>query len=460
MSNIFHEFYDTLVQNEKEMLIKGSGSTAKDKYERIRAGQSYLYKKQGMESEVIEIRFDKKISSSALTSALTLTKKRYPYFKTKLVEKDGDFYIVQNRGSLAARRTKKLSKLGHVSVGNHLIDVTFHGNTIFVSFHHALCDGRGVMPFVETLVYYYCKQQYKTKTVPKGVRLRSDPLLPGETVDPFMQGYDFDESKEFISLSRDAFAIPENAPSEEPTDFRCEIQISRRDFMRVCKENNATPVILVSLLMSKGIAEIYPDFDKPINANIATDMREALDCPNTYKNCVKSMILPYSREFAQKTLKEQATEHREILNAQRDRDYCRKEANAMLGLFNKLDSLHSFEEKQKIMAYFDSFLLNTYVISYLGQFKFGEYAKHVKEMFFYNSGAAGLGINVIACEDCFCICFKQSFSSNRYVRAFCAQLDRLGIGHTAGEMIPFLTPTDSLMKRGKQSKGDVKHECD
>ena len=78
MSNIFHEFYDTLKQSEKDMLIRGSGSTAKDKNERIRSGQSYLYKKQGMESEVIEIRFDKKISSSALTTALTLTKKRYP----------------------------------------------------------------------------------------------------------------------------------------------------------------------------------------------------------------------------------------------------------------------------------------------------------------------------------------------------------------------------------------------
>lgn len=456
MGNIFHEFYDTLQQNEKELLIKSSGSTSKDKYERIRSGQSYLYKEHGMESEVIEIRFDKKVSGSALTQALTLTKKRYPYFRTKLVEKDGDFYIVQNRGALAVRRTKKLAKLGHNRVGKHLIDVTHHGNTICVSFHHALCDGRGVIPFVETLLYYYCKKQYKNKAVPEGVRLRNDPLLPGETVDPFMQAYDFDESKEFISLSRDSFAIPENKPSTDPTDFRCEVKVSNQDFMRVCKENNATPVILISLLMSKAITELYPDYDKPINANIATDMREALDCPNTYKNCVKSMILPYSREFAQKTLKEQATEHREVLAAQRDRDFCRKEAMAMLGMFNKLDSLSSFEEKQKIMSYFDSFLLNTYVISYLGRIRLGENAKHVKEIYLYNSGAAGLGITVVSCEDSFCLNFKQSFASNRYVRAFCAQLDRLGIGHTAGEMIPFLTPTDSLMKRKKVERKEEK----
>lgn len=447
MGNIFHEFYDTLVQNEKDLLIRQSGSTKHDSKERIRSGQSYLYKKQGMESEVIEVRFDKKVSGSALSMAITHTRKRYPYFRTKLVEKNGDFYIVQNRNTLTARKSKKLARLGHMAVGNHLIDVTYSGNSLYISFHHALCDGRGVMPFIETLIYYYCKQKYKTKTLPEGVRTRKDPLLPGETVDPFMQNYPFDETKEFISLSRDAFALPENIPSSVPTDYRYEIKISNSQFIKACKDDNATPVIMVSLLMSKGIAQLYPDYDKPINANIATDMREALDCPNTYKNCVKSMILPYSREFSELSRKEQATQYREILNAQRDRDFCRKEASAMLGLFNKLDSLPSYEEKQKIMAYFEGMLLNTYVISYLGQFKLGENAKYIEEIHLYNSGTIGLGINMISCGEWFVLDFKQNFASDKYVKAFCQQLDQLGIEYTASGAIPFLTPGDSIIKR-------------
>lgn len=452
MGNLLHDLYDFLKQSEKEMQISKSGSTKDSSNERIRSGQSYLYKTYGMESEVIEIRLKKKVSGGMLHQALTNTCKRYPYFNTKLIEKDGDFYIVQNEQAMIPRRTKELARLGSISCGYHLLDVTYYDDTIYVSFHHALCDGRGVMPFIETLIHYYCEQRYKSNTVAEGVRLSDSPLLPGETADPFMQSYDFDENKEFISLSRDAFSIPENKPAETPTDYRCEIKVNAIDFMRMCKESNATPVILTSLLMSRAIAEMYPEYDKPINANIATDMREALDCPNTYKNCVKSMILPYSREFAEKSLKEQATEHREVLKAQRDRDYCRKEANAMLGLFDKLDSLSGFEEKQKIMAYFDSFLLNTYVISYLGQFKLGENAKYIEEMYLYNSGSAGLGITMIACADHFCIGFKQSFASNRYVRAFSAQLDQFGIGHTVSEMIPFLTPTDSLMKRDNRKE--------
>ena len=137
----------------------------------------------------------------------------------------------------------------------------------------------------------------------------------GETIDPFSYKYDYDESKEFITLSRDSFAILENKLSDNTADYRYEIKINANDFMKVCKNNNATPVILASILMSKGIFELYPDLKKTINANIATNIRDALGCPNTYKNCVKSMILPYSKELAKKLLKEQATKFRQILNA-------------------------------------------------------------------------------------------------------------------------------------------------
>ena len=83
------------------------------------------------------------------------------------------------------------------------------------------------------------------------------------------------------------------------------------------------------------------------------------------------MALPYDREFAKKSLSEQAEEYRHILKAQRDCDYCRKQANAMIGLSDRLDSLESYEEKQMIMGFFEGMMLNTYIISYLGKFKLG-----------------------------------------------------------------------------------------
>lgn len=89
-----------------------------------------------MESEVIEVRFKQKVFGSLLNQALLQAIKRYPYFNTRVIEKDGDFYIVQNEQSMVARRTKNLARLGHISCGYHLIDITYYDSSIFVSFHH------------------------------------------------------------------------------------------------------------------------------------------------------------------------------------------------------------------------------------------------------------------------------------------------------------------------------------
>ena len=447
MSNIFVKINECFKRNNKKQMISASGSVPGARLEKIRSGQAYLYQKDGMESEVMEITFHKNVSGSILNQALTEAIKRYPYLNTKLVELDGDFYIIQNEMALVARKTQSLAKLGHISCGYHLVDVTYYGKTVYVSWHHALCDGKGIKPFAETLIYYYCKLKYRSKASSDGIRLSDSMLLPNETTEPNLGSYTYDESKPDVPVSRDAYAIPENVVEEHDTDYRYEIQIPVASYMKICKANHATPVILTSLLVSEGIATLYPDFDKPINANIAVDIRDALDLPNTFKNCVRSMPLPFSREFLDMTLTERAEKQRAVLGAQRDRDLLRKAANASLGMFDKLDTLPSYEEKQKMMDFFNGMLINTYVISYLGQMTVNENARYIDRMCFYNSGAAGLGVTMLSVGDKFCLNFKQSFESDKYVKAFLAGLDKLGIEYMASGVIPFVTPKDSVIKR-------------
>ncbi len=447
MSNIFKNILNSFERNNKKQQINNSGSTKNSRKEKIRSGQAFLYQRNGMESEVMEITFFNNVSGAMLNQALIETMSRYPYLNTKLVELDGDFYIVKNDISIIAKRTKKLAKLGHISCGHHLLDITYFDKTIYVSWHHALCDGKGIKPFIETLIYYYCQLRYRSKASSKGIRLAHTNLLENETTEPFLEKYIYDEKKAFMETPRDAYAIPENIVEEHETDYRYEIQFSSNDFIKICKENNATPVIMTSLLMSSGIATLYPDFDKPINANIAVDIRDALNLPNTFKNCVRSMPLPFYKEFLNEPISKQAKIQREILNAQRDTDYCRKLANSSLMMFDKLDSLNNYNEKQEMMDFFNGMLINTYVISYLGQIVLNENDKYIDKMGFYNSGAAGLGITMLSCGDKFCINFKQSFENSKYVDIFCEKLKELGIEFIASEKIAFTTPRDQLLKR-------------
>ena len=438
-------------RSNKQQLIASSGSERTGGNEKVRAGQSYLYRKSGMESEVFEVRFYENVRGGELNRALTEALKRYPYLNTRLVELDGDFYIVQDPVSLTARRSEKLPSLGGISDGYHLVDVTYFGKSVYISFHHALCDGRGVKPFLETLLFYYCAYRYNSADPGEGIRKSDQPLLEGETAEPFTGAYSYDESKKSPEFSREAFSLPD----KDEGDTRFELVMPRDQFLSACKSIHATPAIFIALCMNKGIARLFPDFDRPIHANIAVDMRAALDVPNTYKNCVRTLILPYDRQFAAKPARDQAEEYRTLLNAQRDRDCIRKAATQMLSLFDKLDTLPSYEQKQAIMSFFEGMKLNTYVISYVGDMVLGGNAKYVESIHLYNSGALGLGLNVVCCGDQFIIDFKQSFSSAAYAKAFAGQMELYGIPYILSGAIGFSTPTDSLMRRGKSQGASI-----
>ncbi len=79
MANIFKKIFAAAERSNKKMMISSSGSTPGSKHERIRSGQSYLYQTSGMESEVVEVRFHKKVSGSCLNQALLKAMERYPY---------------------------------------------------------------------------------------------------------------------------------------------------------------------------------------------------------------------------------------------------------------------------------------------------------------------------------------------------------------------------------------------
>lgn len=447
MIETLKKIFEIMDQNNKRVQIEHSGSVPGNTKEKIRSGQSYLYKCSGMESEVFDIRFKGIISGSSLNEALRFSIKRYPYLNVKMVEMDGDFYIVRNDVTPVARKMKELPELGGISNDYHLIAITYWKDSIFVSFHHALCDGRGIKPFIETLIYYYCKIRYKSEASSAGIRLMDDVLLENETVEPFLNQYEYDNTKLFPEISKDGFAIPENLDKNANHSYRYELYIPENKFIEVCKENNSTPAIMVALLMNQAIAKMYPDYDKPINGNIATDMREALGVTNTFKNCVKTIVLPYDHNFDNFIFKEKIAKYRTLMSVQRNADYCKKEANKMLGLFDKLDSLPSLEEKQKIMSFFESMVLNTYVISYVGKFILNENNKYVDSIHLYNSGVIGLGINMISCCGKLILDFKQSFISNKYVDGFTDQLNEHGIPYDKTWVVKFETPKDVMIHR-------------
>lgn len=415
---------------------------------KIRSGQSYLYRDGGICSTVLDVRMKDKIRGDLLRRALETTIERYPYLSSKLVEKDGDFYIASNPLSLAFAKTDRYRALGSMEVNYHLIDVTYSDRKIRIAFHHALCDGRGIKPFVETLVYYYCCLKYNKEFPADGIRLAGEPLLPGETDEPFKDTHYEVEDTPMPDIIKDGYSLPEN---QSPVDryYRYEVSIPQQQFIRYAKQHNATPAILIALLASKAIKHIHDDADKPIVCSMASDMRKEMNMENTHKNCVSSLYLPYTDEMETLPLSEQASRYRAIIKEQKQLDVVKRVANSHIGMCDKLDELDTFSAKKHMLSFFNDLCIDTFILSYLGQFELGEHAAYVDAIHLYGSGTKGLILNMTSAADTVTIDILQSFESECFMEAFTRLLETIELDYTISSRIEFATTSDKTFATAK-----------
>lgn len=418
--------------------------------EKIRSGQSFLYRDGGMQSTVIDVRMKENISGKALTKAVNIALMRYPYLTCKFLEKAGDFYLAENPLPFSVEETAKLHSLGSSETNGHLIDITYNKNVIYVSFHHGLCDGRGVMPFVETLLYYYCTYKYNTKFNAPAVRRACDPLLKGETEEPFKSNYFVLADAKSPAKPVEAFSLPEakEALNKKKT-YRYEVTIAHHSLMAFAKENNATPAITIALLMSKAIKKVHPESDKPIVCKLASDVRKGINMDNTFRNCVNTVDLPYTEELVPLSFKEQAGTYREVIKEYKNAQSIKRITNQMISMSDQLDEVHTFEKKKKRLSFYEDLILDSFILSYIGQTKLGECEKYVEAMHLYSSGTNSLSLQMQSSGNYITIDFMQSFETADYIKAFVQTMKEAGLKFSVSDKIEFTTPKDSLQKAHK-----------
>lgn len=407
---------------------------------KIRSGQAFLYRNAGYDSTVIEIRMKDKVTGSYLQAALTNTTTRYPYMTEKLVEKDGSYYLHKNDHSMVAVKTDKFRPMGSMATGYHLLDVTFFGNSIRVAFHHGLCDGRGVKPFIETLLYYYCRQKYHKEFSSQGIRLAGEPIDERETMEPFAEEYYPVDASKIPQVESNGFALPESTATPDAC-YHSELIVDENIFVSAAKAVHATPATFAAILLSQCVLDLNPQADKPIICNMAMDLRAALGMELTHRNCVSSAYLPYAQADSLRDKTELASKYRTLLNIQRDSDAIKAGLNKQIGMFNKLDEIKTLEEKRQMLSFFNTMINNTYVLSYMGKLQFNDYDKYVESAHLFSDGIRGLTVNMVSAGGKLSFDVLQGFSDKRYIQAFEKMLTPYGL-LSSSDAAPITTGKD------------------
>lgn len=405
------------------------------------AGIPYLYRKNGAVSTVMEIRMKEKIDGLLLKNAVNFTVGRFPYFKSSMVERNGDFYIAENEMPFIVTETKEKRCLGTKEVHFHMIDVTYFENQIFVAFHHALCDGKGAKRFVETLLCYYVEFKYQ-----ENMETGKNTLpQPGDILDAFANGMYPVENVKMPEVVKDGYVLPE-VPDKlvDDREYMFTFLLDNDSLVRYAKENHASPAIFVALLMSKTVRSVHGDADKPIVCSMASDLREALHAEFSLKNTVNSINLPYDENIERLSFTEQADLYRKIIKEQKEENYVKKCANDMVYLFRKLEEVETLEEKKAAMAMFDNIRINSYCLSYAGRLELCQAERFVDSIQLYSSGNNGLYVNMMSVGKKTSINIIQSFSETGYVDTFRKLLMETGILFTELEKKVCDTPRDQI----------------
>lgn len=412
--------------------------------EKIRTGQCFLYHESGLEAMVIEIVLKETIDPQLLQSAVEKGATRFDYLLQSLTENDGDFYLMPNDRPLVVRHDANFLPLGSLQTNYHLLDVHYEGKRLFIDYHHGLCDGRGIMPFVKTVLYYYLTQKNKLNISISGVQLADSPLLPNELKEP---GYvKLGQVAQMPEVEKKGHVLAEasHIVARPTVSYVTNLEIDAVSFMRFAKSINATPSIAVSLLMSKAIDNLRGDKRSPVVANLVMDLRAGLGLENTYRNLVSSIELPYNN--ASQSLENLAVEYRTTLNSFKAQPNMLREANKVIGMSDYLDTLTGYEAKKAFLSFFETLRTDTYIVSYIGRLGLQELENDIATIHTYTSGTPGMSVEMIAMNRKFNLSVMQSFANKRYIDEFMRLVQKNNVDIIDFSDKEVTVPKDQVMK--------------
>lgn len=378
----------------------------------------------------IKIRMNDQIDVVALKNAVDTTMKRYPYFCVRLLEKGKEFIFEDNKSSIVIADSPKGVALNAAESNYHMISFSGYDDWIVVDIFHGLTDGTGAYEVIRTLLFYYCSRRYKKILSEKGIRTTKDDISPEEWECPVMKAKNFPTPKRYeMSAPLNPF-IAANIKKEIFSKVYS-IIISESDFMKFNRDNGGSPGTMVSLLLSRSIAKIFPDVRDVIRIILSVNQRKALHAPLAHQSLVGGAFLEYGETLRLLSLPEQIKIYREMISEQTEEEKVLAGVSATIGLTKMLLAKNTDEERIKLASSVDEMAthVGTACISYVGKANFGEAEKYVREFHTWSYNSLPITIQISAVNGKFTFDFIQKFNSPIYINAFLQELGEHGISY-------------------------------
>ena len=382
-----------------------------------------------------EIALTEPINFSVMQHALTLTIKRFPYFKVKAeFINDRPYYTHNGKPFLLYHKYDNRTSMQPDENNDYLFRFEVDGNKLFMYNTHVLTDGRGKLPLVQTLLTFYFGLQGIENTSNIDSRFLTFPDdMHLEWENPFDHLPKEVPNIEFYYNSRPCYHFPFERDSQRRT-FVYGIEVPVEDMMGYCKKVGGTPNTVIAAAVAAAIQHCNPEVqaaDADIKIGVIVDTKPAISTPLSSVCAFSMATLSFSKD--RKNLAGEDLHHtlRNELRAQATPEAMAVYGKSLEYLGGLLQTMPSIGAREMMADFsFNTFFSQavTAAISYAGQSKLGDVSSHVKSLLaVVESSVFDMLVEVNCLDDMFCISMAQSFDAVQYMYALKAFISERGM---------------------------------
>lgn len=370
-----------------------------------------------------------KVDGQILKKSVDSSMKRYPYFGVRLKRGAEEYVFEKNERPVAVVHSSRGVELSSEDSNFHLLSFSWYEDRIELFVSHALTDGTGLYEFLKTVLYYYCTDRYHKDLFVPGVRKITDeipieewenPALNIEEIEPENNG----ELLPGLNITEEAGLSYE----KEKTAYH--IAVAESQLMSFIHEKDGSPATILALLLSRGLASLFPESSDMIRVSLCINLRKGMENRVTHHCLVGGIWLEYLKKIRDWSFDTQMTAYRGRLFTESMDEKLLAAISNLNRQSREILSLKTDEERVRRMEQIQNEVrhLQTATISYVGKANFGDIEQYISD--YYQLAPPvyeDLLLEVSAINGVFYIDFIQSFSDKRVLDAFLGQLKELGI---------------------------------
>lgn len=396
----------------------------------------YEIKKRNVYSVRIKVILTEPVKGDTLCIAAEKAFRRFPYFaRTVAVNKEGAYVFEPCTKPITVTPDEHIVRLGTEETNGLLFAITYKDNNIYFSFAHNFCGACGMMRWLKaTLWQYLTDMGHDIDNT--GIMTTDTPMNPEEYSEPDIPSLPLDQPLGNLAFTKDAFfpmsdymefiRDPNRVNSYYP------IIIPKKELMQYSRGNDGSPNSIISALLFKMVTRIFPEETK-FAARIACNYRDDVGCPETYRDMVRQIYIPYDIGMKDWTIEKLSTMTRSRMYIQMQPEVSWNECRMVNAFRQTIDAQPDLSSKVDYAVEHSPTthgLPSTFVISYVGRIDWNGLAPYIQGVFTLTFGHIMIEIN--ATEEVFCLSFQTVRKDRKYLDEFLKTLDEEGIAYKVG----------------------------